>query len=122
MNMTMVQLDDFVNRFLQTWSSHDVDAIMDLMSDDCEFEPSSRAWGIHYKGSEAVRKAIEELFKSAPDIQWQAVRYFQVGDEIVIEVLATGTTEKGEPFKIPGCDLLTLRDGKIISKRAYRKL
>ena len=62
---------------------------------------------------------IEKIFKSAPDIQWQAVRYFGVGDEIIIEVLARETTEKGEPFKIQGCDLLTLQDGKIISKRAY---
>ena len=120
--MTPVQLDDFVQSFLQTWSSHDVDAIMDLMTNDCEFEPSSRTWGIHYQGTAAVRAAVEELFKSAPDIQWQAVRYFAAGEQIVIEVLATGTNDKGEPFKIPGCDLLTLRDGKIASKRAYRKL
>ena len=120
--MTPVQLDDFVQSFLQTWSNHDVDAIMDLMTNDCEFEPSSRAWGIHYQGTAAVRAAVEKLFKSAPDIQWQAVRYFAAGEQIVIEVLATGTNDKGEPFKIPGCDLLTLRDGKIASKRAYRKL
>jgi len=122
MLMTPTQLDDFVQSFLQTWSSHDVDAIMGLMTSDCEFEPSSRAWGVHYQGSDAVRGAVEGLFKSAPDIQWRAVRYFAAGDQIVIEVLATGTNDQGEPFEIPGCDLLTLRDGKITSKRAYRKL
>lgn len=120
--MTPTQLDDFVQHFLQVWSSHDVDAIMNLMTDDCEFEPSSRAWGTHYQGTAAVRSAIEGLFKLAPDIQWRVVRYFAVGDEIVIEVLATGTDDKGEPFEIPACDLLTLKDGKIASKRAYRKL
>ena len=34
--MTTTQLDDFVQNFLQTWSSHDVDAIMDLMTSDCK--------------------------------------------------------------------------------------
>ncbi|MCG8367284.1 MAG: nuclear transport factor 2 family protein [Pseudanabaenales cyanobacterium] len=120
--MTSVQLDDFVQSFLQTWSSHDIGAIMDLMTDDCEFEPSSRAWGIHYKGAAEVRAAVEHLFKSAPDIQWRPIRYFAAGNQIVIEVLATGTNDKGEPFETPGCDLLTLRAGKISSKRAYRKL
>ena len=120
--MTSVQLDDFVQNFLHTWSSHDVDAVMDLMTDDCEFEPSSRAWGIHYEGTAEVRAAVEKLFKSAPDLQWRPVHYFAAGDWIVIEVVATGTDDKGEPFEIPGCDLLTLRGGKISSKRAYRKL
>ncbi|NJN22157.1 MAG: nuclear transport factor 2 family protein [Leptolyngbya sp. RL_3_1] len=120
--MTPVELDDFVQGFLRTWSSHDVDAIMALMTDDCEFEPSSRAWGTHYQGTTAVRAAVEGLFKSAPNIQWQSVRHFAVGDEIVIEVLATGTNEQGEAFAIPACDLLTVKDGKIASKRAYRKL
>jgi len=120
--MNPVQLDAFVRSFLQTWSSHDVDAIMDLMTEDCEFEPSSRSWGTHHKGTIAVRAAVEELFRSIPDIQWRAVRYFAAGDEIMIEVLATGTNEAGQPFETPGCDLLTLREGKIASKRAYRKL
>ena len=120
--MTSDELDNFINTFLQTWSRHDVDAIMDLMSDDCEFEPSSRAWGTHYKGAKAVREAVENLFKSAPDIQWRLIRYFAVDDEITIEVVASGTNDKGEPFEIPACDLLTLKDGKITSKRAYRKL
>lgn len=120
--MTPVQLDDFVQSFLQTWSSHNISAIMDLMTDDCEFEPSSQAWGIYYKGAAEVRAAIEELFKSAPDIQWRSVRYFAVDNQIVIEVLAKATNKKGETVETPGCDLLTLREGKISSKRAYRKL
>ncbi|MDA0672690.1 MAG: nuclear transport factor 2 family protein [Cyanobacteria bacterium] len=120
--MTPNQLDDFVAGFLQTWSRHDVDAIMALMTEDCEFEPSARAWGTHYQGQAEVRAAVEGLFKSAPDIQWRAVRYWATADQVVIEVLATGTNAQGEPFEIPGCDLLTLREGKIASKRAYRKL
>lgn len=114
-------LDGFIQDFLKVWSEHDVDAIMALMTDDCEFEPSSRSWGVFYKGTTEVRAAVEGLFESAPDIQWRLIRYFVAANEVILELVATGT-KNGEPFEIPACDLLTLRDGKIASKRAYRKL
>ncbi|MEM9218074.1 MAG: nuclear transport factor 2 family protein [Cyanobacteria bacterium P01_F01_bin.150] len=114
-------LDSFIQHFLKVWSEHDVDGIMALMTDDCEFEPSSRSWGVFFKGTAEVRTAVEGLFESAPDIQWRLIRYFVAANEVILELVATGT-KNGEPFEIPACDLLTLRSGKIASKRAYRKL
>jgi len=32
-----------------------------------------------------------------------------------------GTPRGGAPYKVEGCDILTIRDGKIAAKRSYRK-
>ena len=120
--MQQEELDAFIERFLSAWNSHDVDRIMAMMTPDCIFEPSARAWGTRLVGTQDVRAAVVGLFDSTPDIAWEPVRAFIAGDNVVAEVIATGTNPQGEAFRTPACDILTLRDGMIAAKRAYRKL
>jgi len=35
--------------------------------------------------------------------------------------LTSGTPTGGARFEVEGCDVLTLREGKIAAKRSYRK-
>ena len=39
----------------------------------------------------------------------------------MVEWLTTGTPRGSTRFEVQGCDLLTLRNGKIAAKRSYRK-
>lgn len=95
--------EGFMKRFMGAWNAHDVDAIMALMTDDCVFEPSfgPDPWGVRYRG--------EELGHLVGD------------DHAVVEWVTTGTPADGKPFTVHGCDILTLRNGKISAKRSYRK-
>jgi hypothetical protein len=43
-------------------------------------------------------------------------------DFAVVEELTTGTPVGGTRFEVQLCDVLTLRDGKVASKRSYRKV
>jgi ketosteroid isomerase-like protein len=49
----------------------------------------------------------------------------QMTDDVVFEPSfgpePWGAGVDGRPFKVEGCDILTLRDGRICGKRSYRK-
>ena len=48
-------------------------------------------------------------------------RHFVAGDRAVSEWRFTGTTADGVKVEVNGCDVFTLRGGKIVVKNSYRK-
>jgi steroid delta-isomerase-like uncharacterized protein len=113
----------FLDSFADAWNRHDVDAILSMMSHDCVFEASRGpdVKGTVYVGQEAVRRGIEEVFATFPDAQWRRPSHFMAGDRGVSEWIFTGTGPDGTRVEVQGCDVFTLRDGKIAVKNSYRK-
>lgn len=111
--------DAFIRRFMEVWNAHDVDGIMAQMTDDVVFEPSFGAapWGARYRGRAEVRAGVERNFRAIPDIRWDELRCVVGADHAVVEWETAGTPREGKPFNVHGCDILTLRDGKIAAKR-----
>lgn len=109
--------------FAAAWNSHDVDAIMAFMSDDCVFEASAGpdVAGTRYVGRDEVRAGFAEVFATFPDAHWGDDRHFVVGDRGVSEWTFTGTRIDGARVEVNGCDLFTCRDGLIVLKNSYRK-
>lgn len=105
------------------FNRHDVDAIVSLMTEDCVFESSTGpdACGTRYAGREAVRAAFVDVWTAFPDARWSNARHFVHGDRGVSEWTFTGTRSDGTRVEVHGCDLLTLRDGRIALKDSYRK-
>lgn len=42
--------------------------------------------------------------------------------QVVVELLVTGTFADGTPAKFHACDIMILRDGKVAAKRSHRKV
>ena len=114
---------ELLQAFADAWNRHDVDALMSFMTEDCIFESSAGAdvCGTKYVGSEAVRAGFAEVWAVFPDAHWGNARHFVHGDRGVSEWTFTGTPADGTRVEVHGCDLFTLRDGKIHLKNAYRK-
>jgi len=112
-----------LERFADAWNRHDLDALMSMMTDDCVFEASAGpdVDGQRSEGTHAVRAAFAAVFETFPDARWANPRYFIAGDRAVSEWTFTGTREDGARVAVNGCDLLTLRDGKIAVKNSFRK-
>lgn len=112
-------LDDFA----AAWNRHDVDGLMACMAADCVFEASAgtEVAGARYVGRDAVRKAYAAVFEAYADGRWNHPRHFVAGDRAVSEWTFTGTTRDGTRVEVNGCDIFTLRDGKIALKNSYRK-
>ena len=115
--------DAFVDRFNRVWNAHDVDGILAMMTDDVVFEASfgTDPWGTRVIGRAGVRQFLKEMFERIADIRWDETRHFACPEHAVVEWLITGTPNGGARFEVEGCDVLTLREGKIAAKRSYRK-
>jgi ketosteroid isomerase-like protein len=106
------------------FDAHDLDGILVHFADDAVFE-SPRGpdpWGRRFVGKAEVRLAFAGRFAGIPDVQYQADDHFVNGDRGASEWTLSGTTTDGERLEIRGCDLWTLRDGKVVKKDSYWKI
>jgi steroid delta-isomerase-like uncharacterized protein len=112
-----------LERFAEAWNRHDLDALMSMMTDDCVFDASAGPdiEGHRSEGTQAVRAAYAAVFEAFPDAHWANARHFIAGNRGVSEWTFTGTRTDGTRVAVNGCDLLTLRDGRIAVKNSFRK-
>ena len=109
--------------FAAAFNRHDVDALMSMMTTDCLFQASAgnAVDGERHQGQAAVRAAYAAVFDQFPDAHWGNARHFVIGDRGVSEWIFTGTMRDGRRVEVTGCDLFTIRDGKIAIKNSFRK-
>ena len=113
----------FVARFNEVWNGHDQEGILEMMTEDVVFEASfgAEAWGTRVSGKPAVRAFLQEMFEAVPDVRWDEIRHFAHPELVTVEWLTSGSPVGGQPFRVQGCDLLAIVDGRIATKRSYRK-
>jgi len=118
--MTTEDLESF---FVNGWNSHDVDAAMAFMADDCVFESAAGpdACGTRHTGRSSVRDAFARIFERVPDVQFRERRHLVAGDRGVSEWTFTGTSATGAPIEVDGCDLFVFERGKIRTKSTFLK-
>jgi ketosteroid isomerase-like protein len=109
--------------YAAAFNAHDSKLIMSMMTEDCVFRSSAgnEREGHNYRGHEEVKKAFDEVFSSYPDAKWSNAQHFIKGDRGVSEWIFSGTKINGEKIEVTGCDLFTIRNGKIWIKNSYRK-
>jgi ketosteroid isomerase-like protein len=106
------------------FDDHDLDAILVHFADDAIFE-SPRGpdpWGQRFGGKAEVREAFAGRFSGIPDIRYQDDHHFVDGDRGASEWTLSGTMVGGQRIEVRGCDLWTLRDGKVVKKDSYWKI
>ena len=113
-----------LERMVDGFNAHDLDAIMSLFTEDCVFEsPRGReAWGRRFEGQGAVREGLGARFTTIPDVHYGDASHFVSGDRGVSEWTLTGTTTDGARLNVRGCDIWTFRDDKIVVKNSFWKI
>ena len=114
---------DELEKYSEAWNNHDIDTIMDYMTDDCVFDTGrgDQRYGTRYQGSEAVRNRCIEVWTDIPDVRFENTHHFVQGNSGCSEWTFVGTTTDGRKMDVDGCDIFTFRHGKISSKRSYLK-
>lgn len=110
--------------FADAWNRHDLDAIMAMSSDDCEFWAAAGpdASGSRAVGPDAVAAAYRAIFELYPDGQWTDGRVCLIApDRGLSEWTFVGTTREGRRVEVMGLDLLELAGGKVRIKNSFRK-
>jgi steroid delta-isomerase-like uncharacterized protein len=113
-----------LEKFVAAWNAHDVDALLSCMTDDGVFYAAAGGSpdGAEHRGPEALRRSYSDIFAAFPDARWSDARHFVAGDRAVTEWTFTGTRADGTAVTVRGCDVFTLRDGKIAVKDSFRKM
>ena len=117
-------------RYGEAWNRQDLDAIMDLHTDDCVFVAHA-AGSPPAEGKAAVREAFAGYLAMLPDINF-AERSLHVGERHwVFESTMTGTVEgaievgderfgdRGARVEVECVDVIEVRDGLVASKHTY---
>jgi steroid delta-isomerase-like uncharacterized protein len=117
-------------RYGEAWNRQDLDAIMDLHSDDSVFQAHA-ADTPPAEGKQAVREAFAGYIALLPDINF-AERALHVGDDHwVLESTMTGTVagsveiegeslgKQGARVEVDCVDVIDVRDGLVASKQTY---
>jgi len=112
-----------LKNYSDAWNAHDIDRIMDYMSDGCVFETGggSQKYGTRFEGFDTVRERFIEVWTDIPDVRFEGALHFVQGSHGCSEWTFKGTTKEGAKIEIDGCDLFTFENGKIKSKRSYLK-
>jgi steroid delta-isomerase-like uncharacterized protein len=108
-------------------NAHDAEAIGALYADDAVFtDPSGE-----FRGREAIVQYWQGFFQAFPDMVGRDEFKAESGDTAINEWSASGTHQgpletpegtipaTGKQITIRGCDVVTVRDGRITSHRAY---
>ncbi len=115
---------DVLERMLDGFNRHDLDAIMSLFAEDCVFE-SPRGpdpWGRRFEGRAAVREGLGARFTTIPDVRYGGGSHVVAGDRGVSEWTLTGTTTDGVRLEVRGCDIWTFRGDEVVVKNSYWKI
>jgi ketosteroid isomerase-like protein len=110
-----------VERFNAAFNRHDVEAVMNAMTEDCIFENTNPAPdGTRLVGAEAVRTYWTKFFTNNPDAIFEAEDIFASGDRCVVRWIYRKTKD-GKPWHLRGVDVFKVRNGKVAEKLAYVK-
>jgi len=110
-----------IERFNDAFNRHDVDAIMNCMTDDCVFEntrPSPD--GTRITGQAAVRAFWEEFFRRSPQARFDTEEMIAAGDRGIVRWRYSWVRD-GTPGHVRGVDVFRVGDGKVAEKLSYVK-
>jgi steroid delta-isomerase-like uncharacterized protein len=123
------ELQEFIDRYNAAWNGHDVDAIVDLHTENSVFE--NHTTGDVNVGKEAIGNAIRGIFTVFPDLMFETRRQYIRDDLVVQEWTARGThlgkmmraglevEPTGRTVEYRGMDVIPIEDGKVARKDVY---
>jgi ketosteroid isomerase-like protein len=116
-----VQTRAAVERFNSAFDRHDVDAIMQCMTEDCVFENTRPAPdGTRLVGQADVRAYWEEFFARSPQARFETEELFAAADRCVVRWTYHWVRD-GKDGHVRGVDVFRVRDGKVAEKCSYVK-
>jgi ketosteroid isomerase-like protein len=115
---------DVLRSITAAFDAHDLDGILAHFAQDAVFESprGPNPWGQRFVGLDQIRGAFAGRFSGIPDVRYQDDDHFVDGDRGASEWTLSGTTADGQRIEVRGCDLWTLRDGKVVKKDSYWKI
>ena len=114
-----------LDEWATAWSSHDVDRVLRLFTDNCVYEDVPT--GALNTGKDALRAFAQFFFSVAPDFKVELSRRFETDKWAAGEWTMSGTQMGDMPnlpatrktFSIRGATILEIENGKILKCTDY---
>jgi ketosteroid isomerase-like protein len=107
---------DVVMRFGAAWGAHDLDAVLALVADDCEFDATGPAPdGRRHVGRAAIREAWAPIFTDT-STRFEPEETFAAGDRVVQRWRYTWADGH-----VRGVDVFRVKEGLVVEKCSYVK-
>ncbi|MCC7414234.1 MAG: nuclear transport factor 2 family protein [Gammaproteobacteria bacterium] len=115
-----------LDKLSDAWNGRDVDTVLALFSDDCEYEDV--ALGQTWRGKSELRKFVrDDVFGNIPDFTYVVKNRFATREWAAIEYELSGTPRRdpagnplpGKRFTVRGSSILELRDSRIRRNSDY---
>ena len=101
-------------RYLAALSRADVDAVVDLVTDDFVNEHTSEI-GSGLRGRAAYRERLPGFLAQFAALHYEVVDAITEGDRVAVRYRMTANFE-GHPLDIPGVMLFRVADGKVAAR------
>jgi steroid delta-isomerase-like uncharacterized protein len=110
--------------YVDAVTKQDLDRVREPFADEYTY---TGADGVVHRGPEAGIAQIEPFLKGFPDLRFEVRLQHQSGDTSIMEAVAKGT-QTGDLGPIPAtgkyaeivvCDIVDVRNGKIVAEREY---
>jgi steroid delta-isomerase-like uncharacterized protein len=113
---TVGDLVETIERYVDAWNAHDVDAILAFHAPGMVFE--NHTTGERAEG-DAVRPHIAQIFENWPDLEFRGRRLYHGDDVVISEWTAAATDRDGRRLEWDGVDVFPFADGLIARKDVY---
>jgi len=108
--------------FNEAFNRHDVDGMMQLMSDDCVFENTYPAPdGTLYSGKEAVTGFWRDFFRDSPHAHIEIEEVFGTGYRCILRWRYSWSGTNAEAGHVRGVDIFRVKNDLIHEKLSYVK-
>jgi steroid delta-isomerase-like uncharacterized protein len=121
-------VEDFAERWLDAWNSHDPERVLDLMDEDCVYDDS--AWPRTMRSHADVREFLGWTWRALPDLRFEpeagpfvhptepkAAYYWRGYATHTGPLDPPGLAPTGRRIEMEGGDFHEYRDGKLVRVR-----
>jgi steroid delta-isomerase-like uncharacterized protein len=118
------------DRWMAAWNNHDVDALLELVTDDVAYDDP--AWPETLHGKDGVRTFFEACHRGLPDMRFSepvGMFFAEEGARMIVpwhmsatftgEMDPPGYAPTGDPVELDGIDVWELRGDKVCRYWAY---
>lgn len=106
--------------FTEAFNQRDLPGMLQLISEDCSFEPPSPG-DAHLRGKPAVSRYWQDYFNCFPQAHIKIEEAFGFGLRCVSRWNCTRTNSSGTTTTFRGVDLVRIQDSLIIEHLSYIK-
>jgi ketosteroid isomerase-like protein len=107
---------DAIGRFHDALNSHDIDALAQLVHEECVFETTDPPDGTRHVGRDAVLRACQAFFDQSPHARFEMEEILTADDRALVR----WRYDWGDGH-VRGVDVMRVRGGKVVETFAYVK-